>query len=282
VLAVALVPLALLGAHDRALTLSQVREVVDPLLAYVARRGLPATGLDELRHAEGVRSVLATLGRHGVVTAYTEGTEPVYAIEPGQHLVAAYYRNNAIHWFVNRAIAELAAFGDPPIDHALAVRDLLKYEFFFADKATFRDELAEEFALLGWSPSARPADPSQALGEVPFLAAHRVLRSFVDAYLVVADRLAARDPRSPVERKPFLDECVAVGRQYLLQRRIRSNESVSVELFSGALRLAANRDLVDPGRDELAERRQDFADEVAAVAATIALVDRIDRTKVTQ
>ena len=280
VLAVALVPLALLGAHDRALTLDEVRLVVDPLLDYVEARGLPQSGLDELRHAGGVRAVLAALARHGVVTAYTDGTEPVYAIEPGQHLVAAYYRNNAIHWFVNRAIVELAATAERPAAHALAVRDLLKYEFFFADRASFHDELAAELALLGpgWPAlDAPPADPQQLLAGAPFLVAHRVLRSFVESYLVVADRLAAHDPRRPVERKPFLDECVAVGRQYVLQRRIHSAESVSVELFAGALRLAANRDLVDPGREELAQRRHRFAAEVAAVADAIAQVDRLDQ-----
>lgn len=279
VLAVALVPLALLGAHDRALTLDQVRLVVDPLLSYVDARGLPHSGLDELRRPEGVRTVLATLARHGVVTTYADGTEPVYSIEPGQHLVAAYYRNNAIHWFVNRALVEIAATAPSPIDQALAVRDLLKYEFFFADKASFREELAAEQALLGsrWRTlDAPPADPRRLLAGAPFLVAHRVLRSFVDSYLVVADRLAEHEPRKPIERKAFLDECVAVGRQYVLQRRIRSAESVSVELFSGALRLAGNRDLVDPGRDEVAERRRAFAREVAAVAETIALVDAID------
>jgi glycerol-3-phosphate O-acyltransferase len=291
VLAVALVPLALLGAHDRALTLEQVCRVVDPLLDYVAARKLPASGLDELRRPSGVRNVLTTLCRHGVVTAYAEGTEPVYAIEPGQHLVAAYYRNNAIHWFVNRAIVELAAVrvGDAaePLEQAwaeaLALRDLLKYEFFFADKAAFRDELAAELDLLDpdWraAPPPRVERAERVLAGAPFLAAPRVLRSFVESYLVVADRLADRDPRKPIERKEFLAECVAVGKQYVLQRRIHSAESVSSELFSGALRLAANRDLTDPGRDELAERRRRFAREVAAVADAIAVVDRIDAAR---
>ena len=41
------------------------------------------------------------------MTIYSGGEEPVYAIERGQHLVAAFYRNSAIHHFVDRAIAEL-------------------------------------------------------------------------------------------------------------------------------------------------------------------------------
>ena len=281
----ALVPLALLGAHGRALTLGEVGQVLDPLLDYVAARGLPSSGLDELRRPGEVRQVLANLTRQGVVTRYADGTEPVYTIEPGQHLVAAYYRNNAIHWFVNRAIMEVAALaaGDGTLaaawDEALKLRDLFKYEFFFADKPAFRDELLAELQLMnpGWRDLADTEQHRwQLLGSAPFLAAHRVLRSFAEAYHVVADRLAAYEPRRPVERKAFLAECVAVGRQYVLQRRIHSAESVSKELFECALQLAANRDLVDPGRDELQVRRQAFADEVATVVRTIAAIAELD------
>jgi glycerol-3-phosphate O-acyltransferase len=275
-----LVPLALLGAHNRALTLGEVCAVLDPLLDYVTARGLPSVNLDTLRRPDGVRKALAELARFGVVTTYSEGTEPVFAIEPGQHLVAAYYRNNAVHWFVNRAIIELSALavGDGTLEqaweHALRLRDLFKYEFFFAGKPQFREELEAELELL--DPGWQERDRAELLRGAPFLAAHRVLRSFAEAYLVVADRLAARDPRTPVENKPFLDECVAVGRQYLLQRRISSPESVSRELFEGALRLAANLDLVDPGRDDVAARRAVFATEMAEVVRLVAVIDGID------
>ncbi|HEY0640964.1 MAG TPA: glycerol-3-phosphate 1-O-acyltransferase [Pseudonocardiaceae bacterium] len=277
-----LVPLALLGVTDRALTLDEVRRVLDPLLDHVAARKLPSSGLDELRRPEGVRAVLRTLTRHGVVTTYADGTEPVYAVEPGQHLVAAYYRNNAIHWFVNRAIVELAALGEGTLDDAwrtaLRLRDVFKYEFFFAEKPVFRDELMAELELLGIDPAAAATVERrrELLAGASFRAAHRVLRSFAEAYLVVADRLAARDPRTPVVTKEFLDECVAVGRQYVLQRRISGPESVSKELFESALRLAANRDLVDPGREELTGRRREFAAEMAGIVAAVAGIAELD------
>ena len=53
------------------------------------------------------------------------------------------------------------------------------------------------------------ADGPDVLAGATFLIAHRVLRSFVDAQLVVALRLAARNPRTPVVEKEFLDECAA-------------------------------------------------------------------------
>ena len=79
------------------------------MLAYIEARGLPSTGLERLREPEELHAPCSPAWSSAkVVTVYDEGEEPVYAIERGQHLVAAFYRNNAIHWFVNRAIVELA------------------------------------------------------------------------------------------------------------------------------------------------------------------------------
>jgi glycerol-3-phosphate O-acyltransferase len=275
VMATALVTLALLGVRDRALTLGQVRHVLEPVRAYVAGRGLPHSG-DALRSATGVRRVLGALASQNVVTVYSGGEEPVYAIERGQHLVAAFYRNSAIHHFVDRAIAELMLLRPPAErwEEAARLRDLLKFEFFFPDRETHQARLTEELGLIhpGWE----TADGRDVLGGAGFLIAHRVLRSFLDAQLVVAERLAARVPRSPVAEKEFLDECGGVGQQMLLQGRLHGPESLSRELFSGALKLAGNLDLVDAGREELAQRRQAFAARLRDVVAAVVTIDEID------
>ena len=101
----------------------------------------------DARSAEDRGRALAEVLRHSRSPAscsrYAQGTEPVYGINPGQHSVAAFYRNSAIHWFVNRAITELAWFMDSarrpsdPLPQAwqrgFALRDLLKFDFFFSD-----------------------------------------------------------------------------------------------------------------------------------------------------
>jgi glycerol-3-phosphate O-acyltransferase len=235
-----------------------------------------------------LKRVLERLVAEKVVTCYTGGTEPVYSIQPGQHHVAAFYRNGSVHWFVNRAIVELSTlhvaevggggFADG-FEEALRLRDLLKFEFFFADKREFRDQLRAELDLVdpNWTVRARtPEDAMDLLASSGSLLAHRVLRSFFDAQLVVAERLAVRDPRSPVEADAFLKECIGVGRQRLLQARIHGPEAVSRELFAGALKLAANRDLVDPGREELRERREAFLAEVRDVVARVERIGEVD------
>src|SRR5439155_18031648 len=92
-----------------------------------------------------------------VVSCFAEGPEAVYLIGPDQHLTAAYYRNTIIHFFVNGAIAELALLhaGEPDVqdartefwDEVIRLRDLLKFEFFFADKDAFRAELRAEMLM---------------------------------------------------------------------------------------------------------------------------------------
>ena len=249
--ATAMVTLALLGVRDRALTLGQVRQVLEPLRSYLAERGLPYAG-EALRTPGGVRRALGALARQHVVTIYDGGEEPVYAIEQGQHLVAAFYRNSAIHHFVDRAVAELVLLSPPADrwDEAMRLRDQLKFEFFFPDKQAYRAQLSAELTRL--DPDFETADGRAVLERSRLLMAHRVLRSFVDAQLVVAERLSARDPGSPVQEKEFLAECSGVGRQMLLQGRLHGPESLSRELFSGALRLAANLDLTGPGGADLA------------------------------
>ena len=319
---IALGALTLLGVRDRALTLSQVRRVVEPVLDYVEARKLPHTGVESLRTNGGVAEALLSLRQEKVVSAYTEGTEPVFSIESGRHLVAAFYRNSAIHHFVNRAIVELAVLetgdltGRDALAHgftaALALRDMLKYEFFFPDKETFRRELADELSLIDPDWTRRDADVGatrRLLVQSRFLCAHRVLRTFVDAQWVVAERLTELDPGATVDEGELLERCAAVGRQLLLQGRLHGPESLSQELFSSALRLARNRGLVDapsvggpdasrirdgegpgPGGDpgasghspdpgaDLAARRRAFCAEVRAVVDRVVQIDEIDAT----
>ncbi|MCA1781790.1 MAG: glycerol-3-phosphate 1-O-acyltransferase [Intrasporangiaceae bacterium] len=279
----ALLTLTLLGVRDHAQTLDQITKVLAPILDYIEARGLPTTGVDRLRDPLGLQTVLARLARAKVVTAYDGGEETVYAIERGQHLVAAFYRNNAIHWFVNRAILELSILHvgeNMPADDDLSaleiieaswtesnrIRDQLKFEFFFPTRRVFVDELRDEMDLLDpdWEGRTPTVDSVvNVLTDSRVLMAHRALRSFFDAQLVVAERLALRgdedlDRKDSTTIDAFVDECEKVGRQMLLQGRLHGPESLSRELFVGALDLMANLGLL---RDEARGEQGDAAHE---------------------
>ena len=109
VTAQALLTLALLAA-DRALTLNELYGQLQHFLEYARSRSLPTSQLEPLRHHHGVMETLDSLVGTEVVERFEKGTEPVFRIKPGQHTVAAFYRNSAIHWFINRAMLELAMF----------------------------------------------------------------------------------------------------------------------------------------------------------------------------
>ncbi len=271
-----LVTMALLGSADRALTVDEVATSLGNLLDYVRRRQLPTTGDLGLDTRDGVRRALDVLVESGVVACFAEGQDAVYLLGAEQQMAAAYYRNTIIHFFVNGAIVELALLGaaerggsDPVAtfwDEAMRLRDLLKFEFFFADREMFRGDIAAEIALHdpAWETTlAGGADAMQGLvRRIRPLSAHRVLRPFLEAYRVVGDALARTAPATTVTEPAFIATCLGLGKQYTLQRRIHSQESVSKVLFSTALRLARNREAVAPGGADIVERRRLFAEEI--------------------
>jgi glycerol-3-phosphate O-acyltransferase len=280
--ATAAVCVAMLG-EDRALTLDEVCATVAPLARYLADRGWAVAGGADLTDRATVSQTLHDLVGSGVLTCYSEGPTTVWGIGDDQHLIVAVYRNSAIHVLVMRAIAELAllAIVQTPgatkrtgWEKALAVRELLKFDFFFAGRDEFADELWREFAIMtgrNHDPSA-PLDTEEAarsLNESDLLVAHLVLRPFVDAYRVVAEELVNLGPDRSADERQLLKRCLRLGRQWSLQHRI-TEESVSGEMFSTAVKLARHRGLLDPEGD---------ADDVAARRATlVAELDDLQRS----
>jgi glycerol-3-phosphate O-acyltransferase len=280
-----LVTLALLGWGDRAVTVPEVRASLVNLLDTVEERKRPATtALEPLRTDEGVRAVLEALEGHGLLSCYSEGLEAVYVIERDQELTAAYYRNTVVHFFVIPALCELALLraaeppaagerGEDPVevfrDETMRLRDLFKFEFFFAEKDAFRREIHDEMQLQDPHWEERLRNGPEAIhalvqGMRPF-SAHRTLRPFLESYQVVAETLARWDPESDFDESRFLTACLGLAKQRLLQRRIHSGSSVSKVLFQTALRLARNRGLVEQGAAESAppsERRETLAVEI--------------------
>jgi glycerol-3-phosphate O-acyltransferase len=269
----ALVTLALLGVDDRALTLAEIEAVLAPFIRYFQRRKLAITG--DLAQAGKLRHTLDWLTGNGVVVRFDGGLEPVWGISPDHHLDAAFYRNSIVHMLINRAIVELvlaaAAKGRITLEsqaweEALRLRDLFKFEFFFPDKAEFRSGLEAELVLIDadWSRKlGQPGYAKRTLADARPHLAHRALYSFVETYYVTADRLAAHPPAERINDDMFITECFGVARQRRLQRRLRSSDSISTEVFRTALQLAAYRDLLDPGGEQLVRRRRVFAAELA-------------------
>jgi glycerol-3-phosphate O-acyltransferase len=292
--ATSLASFALLGADHRAFTRHQIEAILTPLLGYIEKRGLP--GPDRaLCRGRGLEDTLGELARAGVLSRYDGGWETVWEIRPGNHGIAAYYRNGAIHHLVNRAVVELAllAVTDLPThptaapdelltaarDEALRIRDLLKFEFFFPPKQRFIAELRDELGLLTYSPTELYGSPwptSWLWANSGALVARRTLQPFFDAQLVVAEQLVALGGEW-MDRDEFVKRCLGLGRQLSLQGRVKSPDSVSRELYTAALKLADNRGLLESDDAAgLPGRRAEFLAEVEVMRSRLARIAELE------
>ncbi|MGV9801076.1 glycerol-3-phosphate 1-O-acyltransferase [Mycobacterium sp. NPDC003449] len=291
--ATGLVSALLLATGGQALTLDQLHHTLQDSLDYLERKDTPMTNSAlRLRTPEGVRSAVDALSNRHPVTVVDSGREPVWRIAPEDELEAAFYRNSLIHAFLETSIVELAlahaahAEGDPLQAFWMQVprlRDLLKFDFYFADSETFHDNVAEEMSWhVGTGAAGEWQSQVEAGGESirgllrakrPLIAG-AMLRPFFEAYGIVADVL--RDAPPEIAEKDLTKRALGVGRQYVAQGRVRSNESVSALLFVTARQVAADQDLLRPGRD-LAARRVAFRDELRAILADMDTVETIAR-----
>lgn len=287
VTATGLVCALLLTTRGAALTLDQLHHTLQDSLDYLERKHTPmSTSALRLRSRDGVRAAVDALSNGHPITRVDGGREPVWLIEPDKQHAAAFYRNSVIHAFLETSIVELAlaharhAEGDR-IEafraQAMRLRDLLKFDFYFADSAAFRDNIAEEMAWHdNWE--AHVAAGGEEIDAMLFakrpLMSDAMLRVFFEAYEIVADVL--RDAPADIGQKELTELALGVGRQYVAQTRVRSSESVSTLLFATAYQVVVDQDLIASAAD-VAERRIAFRRELRDILSDSDYVGRIAR-----
>jgi glycerol-3-phosphate O-acyltransferase len=278
-----LVSALLLATRGRALTLNQLHHTMQDSLDYLERKQLPMTNSAlRLRTHEGVRTAVDALSNGHPVTAVEGGRETVWRIAPEHEHEAAFYRNTLIDAFLETSIVELAlayaarAEGDRLEafwSQAMRLRDLLKFEFYFADSAAFREHIAEEMAWHDdWETHVTTGDFGTLLRGKKPLMSHAMLRPFLEAYEIVADVL--RDAPAEINEKDLTKLALGVGKQYAAQGRVRSNESVSALLFATARQVIADQGLLRASTD-LAERREAFLAELRAILRDMDGVEQV-------
>lgn len=296
--ATALVSALLLSTRGIALTLDQLHHTLQDSVDYLERKQTPMTNSAlRLRTPDGVRAAVDALSNGHPVTRIDGGREPVWLIAPQDELEAAFYRNSLIDAFLETSLVELALAHAADADgdrlevfwaQVMRLRDLLKFDFYFADSAAFREHVAEE---MSWQPRADGGQQGTAWEDDVAAGGERIdallrakrpaiagplLRPFFEAYWIVADVLV-RAP-ADISEKDLTAKALAVGQQYVAQTVIRSAESVSALLFATARQVAADQNLLTPAAD-LKERRRAFRAELRAILVDMEKVDTSARAQ---
>ena len=275
----ALLALAITGAEPKALTEDELGKQLIALRDWALARDYPLT--EDLINTDRsrMRAVAAAMIEMGVVSRYDAGPEAVYSIANGKHFEASYYRNTAIHFFVKKAIIEVALLATAQStanDRAekfwaeiIDLRDLYKFEFFYPEIDQFKAEIAAELTRI--DPNWQAAFVDDAINTLlpqmtPFVS-HAVLRPFTEAYSIVADILLDQTDKAELTEPLVVEAALKLGKQAFLQRHITSEESIGKLMFSNGYKLAANRGLAPGNTADLKAARLKFAKRLAEISS---------------
>ncbi len=276
----AILALILLASGRRAQRLEEIQRLARAGAALLRRRKVEIVGQSDFREVENVRVALNQLRKTRVVSIFDDGLERLYRIEPAQHHVAAYYRNTVIHHVLLDAVIEVALLEcrdteSPAIVEAFFqatehLRELFLFEFFFPSRAEYRNRISDaiESKASDWTSVLQESGADSLLSRCAPLFAHGVLRSFADAYRVVAAFLVRAGSDVVRNDAGTMTNVMKLGRQMLLQEVLFSSESVSRSLFDTAFRAADARSLLSGAGyethslDELPGLRQDWLREL--------------------
>ncbi|HUG31621.1 MAG TPA: 1-acyl-sn-glycerol-3-phosphate acyltransferase [Acidimicrobiia bacterium] len=269
---VAVVAIALLAARGKAMTANQLADSCAQLVEFIRKRDIPTTERLDLSEAADVTRILDRLAEHRNVSSHEAIDRQVFWLDDEQMIRISYYRNVIVHFFVNRAITEMALTSmheegnrSPDVLRArmLELRDLLKFEFFFPEKDRFIAAVADDLGMdvPDWEGVLGATGPLGVMAKMGDPVAYWAVLPFLDAYQIVGDELETLD--RVFDQKRFLDACLARARMYRIEERLFSGESASQVLFKSALALAKNRGLIEEASG-VVERRRRFAAEIRA------------------
>ncbi|MGI9237743.1 MAG: glycerol-3-phosphate 1-O-acyltransferase [Woeseiaceae bacterium] len=263
-----LATMVLLGSAPRALTRDELTRQIARVVFWAQARNIRITRHFEIENEAELTALAQVLIDNRLVTRYDDGPEDVYAIAPRRESVASYYRNTTIHHFVIKAIVELALAGESaenptPLEsfwqEVDRLRDLFKFEFFYAPREEFQEEVTQELARyeIDWQDKlSKDAEfGRRLLRAFKPLVAHATLTQFVEAYYVVSSVAEVTPHDVAIDADDCLKRSFAYGRQAYRQRRIGSEASIGKLLFQNGYKWMENRGFAAAGGPEVAEQR---------------------------
>jgi len=278
-----LMSLSLLGAAPRAQSIEELSDNMDALRDWSKHRDIQFTSDFDDANETQMLELIDNMVRSGLINRYDEGPETVYAVADDQQVMASYYRNTIVHHFVPKAIAELSLVkaATEPEDalgafwrEADRLRDMFKFEFFYAPTDEFQADIRTELAHFDPDWEKSMADPNilecdyvvSLLRSMKPLVAHCCLKPYVEAYRIVADVFARLGADETLDEKAVLSASFKYGRQAYLQRRISSKASIGQILFKNGRKLLDSYQVVAGGGAEVMERRKKVSKDLRILA----------------
>jgi glycerol-3-phosphate O-acyltransferase len=286
----AVVSTALLGACPRALTEPEIVNEVSIMTEWATARDVRLSPDFNLNFAEEIGSLLANMMEEGIITRFEGGLETVYGIAEGQAPIASFYRNTIVHFFLTRAVTELALLAvseQHESSESLSqfwsevqeLRDLFKFEFFYPDTQLFEQQIDAELSRdePDWQPllSESPDNARLIMNRLSPKLGHVALTVFAEAYSIGTDILIRHSGGELMEEDAFIERCMSYGKQAYLQRRISSEASIGKLLFANAWKMLVSRGLINDadGRSRQAEALNQLIRRLEVIRA-LSIADR--------
>ncbi len=249
-------------AHRMAtLSLEEILHVSSILRDYGAAHNFPNSVSDE-GFKRSVEQTVRRLHKSGILTVSEAAIPRVYSCEWRKRAVLNFYKNNAIHFFVNPSIALLSFFsnisslklGESPADlyrscmvTALDIRNSLKFEFFFNPRIAFQKEMETTFRyLFGEAPWDGVSSETLAAGLTSRIARWddltvylRLLGDLFESYRT-ALMYFKESSKTVTEKKALVQKMIKFGEGLSAKGDIAFPESLSIQTYSNVLMLFEN------------------------------------------
>lgn len=253
----ALICFILLGSLPRSMTANELQRSIEYFIQWARERNIRLSdplASDDPRDRE---RMMETLLNSGPFLRYDQGSQVVYAVEPGKHAAASYYRNTIVHHFLERAIIDLALLKAreefkrhaPEVfwEETANLRELFKFEFFYPEKPEFNAKLHAELDRVDADWERRLDEGGvqiqSLINRCQPLVGHAVFLPLVEAYTVVLLVLTSLKHGESIGQEACVDKALKEGRFAYLMRRITSEASIAKVLFENGYRLAEHRGL---------------------------------------
>jgi putative phosphoserine phosphatase / 1-acylglycerol-3-phosphate O-acyltransferase len=243
---------------------------------------------------ESVQEALQLLTKAKLFLQQGSSLNAKYTIFRENYLQATYYANMGVHHFYHRAFIELAlaAIAALPPEarmpafwtEIMALRDLFKFEFFYAKKTIFSDEIEADLRFVdpNWEETIfkTESDIYTLLEQQKVLVAPVLLFNYVEAYRVIAQGLQTWDwEHQSFTEADFLQFCLFLGEEMHWQGRIRRIEAVSKPFLLNGIRLVTNLGLLTSDGLGNVEALETFIKRLQVVAERVGILQGITLTK---